>query len=267
MNKLGYCAMTLGNHEFDYGLEKLSALSKTANFPFLSLNFTDENRALIYEPYTIIESNGVKIAFIDIPTPWTTRTSTPAYFINEDGKFIYSFMQNKTGETLWKEVQENINKVRSDVDYVIALTHLGISSSTTSYTSYELIENTSGIDVVLDGHSQSILESEKVKNKEGNKVLLSSTGSNLENIGFLLIDQVGNISTSLINYYQEKDSDIASFIQKTNEEYNELLNTLTAKVKNDLIIDDPATGVRIIRMAETYLGNLCADAYRAPADA
>ncbi|MEZ4509228.1 MAG: hypothetical protein R2881_06195 [Eubacteriales bacterium] len=71
-------------------------------------------------------------------------------------------------------IQAAVDAATADgADYVIALTHLGIDASTSPYTSSELIENTKGIDVVIDGHSHSTIECERVKNLDGERVLLT----------------------------------------------------------------------------------------------
>ena len=81
MNELGYNAMTVGNHEFDYSVENLIELKDYAQFPFLSCDFYElSNNELIFEPYTIIEADGLKIAIIGITTPDTITSSTPTFF-------------------------------------------------------------------------------------------------------------------------------------------------------------------------------------------
>lgn len=264
MNELGYSAMALGNHEFDYGMDTLNTLSKLASFPFLSLNFVDSAREEpVYTPYTIVERDGEKIAFLGVSTPKTITSSVPAYFQDDSGEFVYSFMQDESGEKLWTAVQKAVDAAKSEgADYVIALTHLGINAAAAPYLSTTLIEKTSGIDVVLDGHSHSTLACERVKNKDGNRVLLSATGSKLENIGYLLIEEDGNVSTGLVSGCEEKDAKTAAFVAEKKSVFDEVLKTPAANIPLALVVKDPATGVRIVRNAETNLGSLCADAMR-----
>lgn len=264
MNELGYDAMTLGNHEFDYGQEDLKLLSELATFPFLSLNFIDiEMEQPVYRPYKIVERDGIKIGFIGVSTPRTITSSTPIYFQNDKGEFIYSFMQDDSGDKLWTAVQNTVDAVRKEgADYVIAMTHLGIDESTAPYLSTTLIEKTNGIDVVLDGHSHSIAECMRVKNSDGERILLTSTGSGLENIGYLLIDKNGNITTGLIAEVKEKDSAMTTFVQARKDEFEKILMKPVTTINNDLIIEDLVSGNRIIRTTETNLGDLCADAFK-----
>lgn len=267
MNRLGYCAMTLGNHEFDYGQDALRTLSEQAEFPFLSLNFKDkESGGPLYQPYTVVERDGVKFALVGVSTPKTLTSSRPTYFMDESGNYKYSFLQDESGKELWDATQQTVDAAKKDgADYVIALTHLGIDAATAPYLSTELIANTSGIDVVLDGHSHSVVECERVQNKEGKRVLLSSTGTGLSHIGYLLIDRDGNLSTGIVSDYAQKDADVAAYIDGLKAKFKQQLKQPVATVKDDLVTDDPATGVRIVRNAETNLGNLCADAIRAAA--
>ncbi len=264
MNELGYDVATPGNHEFDYGMPRFFELTEMANFPYVSVNFTDlKTGEKVFEPYTILEVDGVKFAFVGITTPKTITSSTPAYFQDENGEFVYGFLQDATGEGVYNAVQSAVDAARAEgANYVIALAHLGITSDASPWTSSEVIRNTSGIDVVLDGHSHSVIESERIKNKAGEWTLLSSTGTKLSSIGMLLITKSGNITTGLISDYAEKDAAVDTFIKAAQADFEEMLNTVVAKTDVDLTVMEPGTDVRIVRNAETNLGDLCADAYR-----
>ncbi len=270
MNALGYTAMTLGNHEFDYGgPARVEELSKLAEFPFVCVNFRETKTGKsVYPGYCLVESDGVKIAFVGVSTPATLSSSTPIYFMDDQGEWAYDFLADGTGEALWSAVQNAVDEARAaGADYVFALTHLGVGAALSPYTSSELIAHTTGIDAVLDGHSHSVLASEQVKNKDGDWVLLSATGTKLENIGLLTIDPDGTLTTQLISDFEQRDAEVTALIEAIESEYAEKLNAVVAHLEAPLTIDDPATGARIIRNAETNLGDLCADAYRAAGDA
>lgn len=269
MNELGYDAMALGNHEFDYGTLQLSKLADEAEFPFLSLNFIDNRTgSAVYKPYIIKDCGGVKVAILGVSTPHTVTSSTPAYFMDDNGKFVFGFMQGKDGTRLYDAVQATVDSaVKDGADYVVALTHLGIEASDTPFMSTDLIANTGGIDVVLDGHSHTEMECERVKNINGEEVILASTGTKLEKIGVLTIGTDGTITSKLVSDLTKKDAAVEGFINDIKGEYAEKMGEVTANVKTYLRVADPATGIRIVRNAETNLGDLCADAYRAAADA
>ena len=259
MNEIGYDVATPGNHEFDYGMDQFFALTEQANFPYVSANFVDNDGNTVLDPYVIKDVAGVKIAFVGISTPKTITTSTPKYFQDDNGNYIYAFQQDETGEKLYAAVQSAVDAARAEgAQFVIALAHLGIEEDCSPWTSSEVIVNTTGIDAVLDGHSHSLIECEKVKNKDGAEVLLSSTETKLAYIGCLTIKDDGSMSTTLIS-----DNGMKDFIGGIQEEFEELVNTVVASTDVDLIIKDPASGERIVRVSETNLGDLCADAYRA----
>ena len=185
MNKLGYDVATPGNHEFDYGMDQFNKLVEKADFDYISCNFVDKDGNPVLKPYVIKEADGVKIAFVGISTPKTITTSTPTYFQDGNGNYIYGFMQDDTGEKLYTAVQSAVDAARKEgAKYVIAMAHLGIEADCQPWTSSDVIVNTSGIDVVLDGHSHSTIAGDIVKNKEGKDVILTSTGTKLANIGW-----------------------------------------------------------------------------------
>ncbi|MCL1854171.1 MAG: bifunctional metallophosphatase/5'-nucleotidase [Clostridia bacterium] len=263
MNKAGYDIATPGNHEFDYGMDRFMELTALARFPYVSANFVNlEEGKLALDPYRIVEYDGVKVAYVGITTPKTITSSTPAYFQDGDGNFIYGFYQSSDGQPLYLAVQAAVDAARDEgAAYVVALAHLGIAAETAPWMSTDVIVNTTGIDVMLDGHSHSVLAEEKVKNKDGKEVLLSSTGTKLQNIGVLRIAADGGLSAGLLAW----NRDMESFVGEIQGQFQETLDQVVAQSDVDLVIYEPGTdpAVRIIRNAETNLGDLCADAYRA----
>ena len=260
MDQVGYDLAVPGNHEFDYGMDQFLSLAEEASF---------SSGEPVFEPYEMMEAGGKTIAFIGICTPKTITSSTPKYFQNEDGEFIYGFEQDEDGTALYECVQEAADSARDEgADYVIALSHLGIDASCTPWTSSEVIENTSGIDVFLDGHSHSVIEGETVKNKDGENVLLTSTGTKLSSVGELTIAEDGTFSSALISGGMEADPETEAYINDINTEFEGILNEVVAETDVALVVNDPATTdqeepVRLVRTSETNLGDLCADAYRA----
>jgi len=266
MNEVGYDVATPGNHEFDYGMDRFFELVDMADFPYVSANFIDlATGETLLEPYTILTFNGVNVAFVGVSTPTTITTSTPTFFQDADGNFIYGFGQANGSDAFYAIIQAAIDAAIADgADYVVALSHLGIDASTSPYTSSELIEATTGIDVVIDGHSHSTIECERVKNKTGERVLLTQTGTKLSSVGLLYITKEGSVSTGLISDYTEQDADTVAYISEIQAQFEDLLNVVVATSEVDLTIYEPGTdpAVRIVRNSETNLGDLCADAYR-----
>lgn len=269
MNEMGYDVAIPGNHEFDYGSERFLELVEEAEFPYISCNFRDvENKETVLEPYTLIEAGGVQVAFVGITTPYTITSSAPAYFQNDEGEYIYSFDQGDDGTALYESVQNAVDEAKNaGADYVIALCHLGVEEGLGAYESKEVIANTTGIDVFLDGHSHSVMDCERVKDKDGEWVLLSQTGTKFQSVGMLLIEADGSISTGLIKDVEEKDADMEAYIGSIQSEFEAELLKVVGKTEVDLTVNDPETGERLVRRGETNMGDLCADAYRVISEA
>lgn len=260
MNLVGYDAVTLGNHEFDYKLPRLNELSGMMNTKPISCNFQRKGEDKSYfEPYSIVSYGDVDIAYIGITTPSTLSSSSPAQFKDEDGNYIYTF----NVETLYDVIQANIDAAKTQgADYIIALSHIGYEEDEQYEDVVDLIENTDGFDVVLDGHSHSVIENMKLTDEGGNEVVLTSTGTKFEHIGKLTIRD-GNFTTELVKTadYAKTDATVDALLQQINDEYSVLGERKVAVSEVELITHDK-DGNRLVRIQETNLGDLCADAFR-----
>ena len=258
MNLVGYDAIAPGNHEFDYTISRLTELYELSETKYISCNFAKIGEEKTYfEPYTIVSYGDVDIAYIGIITPETITSARPSQFRNENGEIIYTFNESR----LYELVQESIDEATEDgADYVIALSHIGYDESGELNNVTDVIENTDGLDVVLDAHSHSVIEEKIVKDKSGDDVLLSSTGTGFENIGKLTIAN-GEFDTELVKTetYTKTDADVDAYIAEINESYAELGNRKIGESKVELITHNEE-GARLVRTAETNLGNLCSDA-------
>ena len=268
MNLVGYDAVALGNHEFDYRMERLNELILMMDTKPVCSNFQKIGEdAPYYEPYTIVSYGDVEIAYIGITTPSTIRSSSPAQFKDEEGNYLYTFHTTD----LYEIVQKNIDAAKADgADYVIAISHIGYAEDDVygDLSDVEdLIRNTEGFDVVLDAHSHSVIESMNVSDKGGNEVLLSSTGTKFEYIGKLTVSD-GSFRTELIKTtdYAVTDPEVDAYIMQIYAEYSTLAERKVAFSTVNLITKD-ADGNRLVRNTETNLGNLCADAFRYMMDA
>ncbi len=275
MNELDYDIAVPGNHEFDFGMENFFELKNSAEFPYLSANFMDlKNGKTVLDSYKIVETNGVKIGFVGVSTPETITKSDPSFFKNENGEYIYGFCAGDDGKELYDAVQSAVDEASAEgAEYIVAVGHLGIDKQSSPWTSKEVISNVGGIDVFIDGHSHSVIDGEKVNDKNGESVLLTSTGTKLSSFGAVTIDGSG-VSSKLISkgdYTVSNDKATAenaafvktdSFIKSIEAECSEVVNTVVAKTDVTLTINKPDSDERIIRNAETNLGDLCADAYR-----
>ncbi|MBP3300696.1 MAG: bifunctional metallophosphatase/5'-nucleotidase [Clostridia bacterium] len=265
MNKVGYDAIALGNHEFDYQLPRLNELNAMSNTKFISCNFQKIGEDKSYfEPYTIVSYGSVDVAYIAITTPETINSSSPAQFKNDKGELIYTFNESK----LYDIVQTNINAAETaGADYLIALSHIGYDESGNLADITDVIENTDGFDVVLDAHSHSVIEEKVIKDKSGDDVLLTSTGTKFEYIGKLTIKN-GAFDTELVEVesYTKTDPVVDAYITEINENYAQLGNRKIGESKVAFITHDK-DGNRLVRNAETNFGDFCSDALRVMTDA
>lgn len=269
MNEAGYDICTFGNHEFDYGIEQILEIAENlSDAEYISCNFMElasGNPAAA--PYVIMDYDGISVAYVGISSPETITTSVPKSFMDEDGSYIYGFCQGEDGTELYAAVQSAVDAARAEgADYVIAMAHLGNSEDSEPYRSTDVIANTTGIDVMLDGHSLSAMQGDLIPDKEGKEVLLSSTGNRLANVGCLTIDTKGtaelyddSVTTTLISNEAYKNMNTA--IGEIQSEYEEQQNTVVAHSDVELSTLS-GNGNRIVRSRETNIGDLCADAYR-----
>lgn len=271
MNEVGYDFATFGNHEFDYKLPQLAKLTKQAKYQYLACNFKYIGKGtsdLNYKPYEIVTYGDKKVAFIGIVTPESFTKSTPAYFQDESGNYIYSFSEDETGTALYETVQKTVDEARAaGADYVIAMGHLGNEGITDRWTSKAVIANTTGIDAVLDGHDH-IAGVQKVANKDGKQIVLTEPGTKFENLGKLTIKTDGTITAELISpkEFTEKDAGITAYITKLTDTFKEYVSKVVAK-SSIALPDKDENGNRLVRNHETALGDLCADAFRVMMDA
>lgn len=265
MNQAGYTYAVLGNHEFDYGLEGTSKLMDEASFTYLGCNITytgdgtNELEKLI--PYEIAEYGDTKVAFIGVSTPYSMTSSLPKYFTDESGKIVYDFCKESPDE-FYAVVQKYVDESRDKgADYVILLTHLGDTQEQSPFSSVDLINNTNGVDAVLDGHAHNKIPNAEILNKDGEDVILASTGTKLETIGQLVITDNALVVSTNVNPYSGLDEDMVQYIDKLKEEAGKELNEVVATSNTALSCNDEA-GLRIVRNQETTIGDFCADAYR-----
>ena len=275
MNAVGYDIATIGNHEFDYGMARFFELGEMAEFPYISCNFVKDG-APVFAPYIIKEFDGVKVAFVGISTPKTITSSAPKYFQDDAGNFIYGFCQDETGEALYAAVQKAIDDATAEgAQYVIGMAHLGNEAACQPWTYADVIANTTGMDALLDGHSHDTDQVEML-NKDGETVLRSGCGTKLEGIGYLTIGTDGSLQTGIYTWTNDVsapelfgiNNEVSVAVEEATSALDAKLNEVVAKTAVDLIIYDPVAvdengkSIRIIRTAETNLGDLCADAYR-----
>ena len=260
MNEVGYDVVTLGNHEFDFGIPQLFKLTDSLEASVVSTNFCDfRSGNSIFLPYHIIRYGEVDVAFMGFTTTTTATLVASRTFLDEEGKIAYGFSR----PTFYERAQHQIDQARKDgADYVVVLSHLGDSDRGEHPSSVSLIARTTGIDAVLDGHDHRVLADSLVNNLEGNPVLLASTGLKFQNIGLLTLSTDGKFSSRLVPSAEvEASGEIRAFVEavkeKTLKEGERVIG-----VNEQLLSPDDASGNRLVRHRETNIGNFCTDAFR-----
>ncbi|MBR2164033.1 MAG: 5'-nucleotidase C-terminal domain-containing protein [Campylobacter sp.] len=143
-NAIGYDAVTLGNHEFDGGYQKLLKQIKHSKFKWLSANVLDQNKTSIVDPFIIKDFDGFRVGVFGITTSQTKSSSSPGSELIFENEISSAKKYIKILKDTYK------------ADIIIALTHLGSDKeSPEQITSIMLAEATSGIDLIVDGHSHT----------------------------------------------------------------------------------------------------------------
>ncbi len=280
MKKVGYDFCIPGNHEFDYNMANFLQNCLELNNLIFSSNFIDlRNNKSVLPPYKIFSLGNKKVALVGATTPESFTKSTPTYFQDSMGKYIYTLSEDNNGRKLYRSIQKAVNDARKEgADYVILIGHLGIDGTTERWKSTTVIANTTGIDAVIDGHSHEVYN-QMVKNKSGREIPLVQTGTKLKNIGQLTINKAGEISIQMVDHVvpidgspvenergqkiHAKDPEVDRFIKDIQAKYQDSIKEVIIPTnKVNLITTFPFSKDRAVRKAETNLGDLCADAYR-----
>ena len=177
MNRMGYDAATIGNHEFDFGLDNMIRLFKMAQFPIVCSNydFADTELKDIVKPYIIIKRKGLKIGVFALCPPLEGLVFTKNY-----GPLRFLDPVEKTNEMV------DILKRQKKCDVVICISHLGWGSS--QYPDNRFIQQTRGVDLVLGGHTHTYFqELQYEKNLDGQPVPVDQNGKHAAFVGKLLL--------------------------------------------------------------------------------
>ncbi len=178
MNIMKYDAATIGNHEFDFGVENMARLFKKADFPIVCANYDFTGTALegIVKPYTIIKRNGLKIGVFGI---------SPQL----DGLVFAKTCEGVKYNDPIKAANDVARKLKKEekCDVVICISHLGWDIMGVDDT--EMMAKTRNIDLVLGGHSHTYFKSlEYVRNLDGKEIPNDQNGKSGIFVGRIVID-------------------------------------------------------------------------------
>jgi 2',3'-cyclic-nucleotide 2'-phosphodiesterase (5'-nucleotidase family) len=268
LDMLGYDAVAPGNHDFNYGQERLIEAAKFAaeytNLKVLSANVLNAKGEMVFQPYQLYYFDDFVVGVIGATTPDTETKTHPK---NVEG---LSFMSDAV---IWG-AQVLVDEVNARADYVIVLGHLGLDEDGSyGITSRMVAENIKGIDLIVDGHSHTLLEN-------GLKVgdtLIVQAGEYMKYVGVVEIsvknDKVTNVYPFLISASEVKDpskSELAKWAGITKVEadaevtaYVESQKKALATITNQVVAYTPVRldGERAnVRTKPTNLGNMIAAA-------
>ncbi len=166
-NRMKYDAVTLGNHEFDNGVDTLAVILKRAKLPIISSNYLLENTSLkgLTKPYLTIEHQGLRIGIMAI------NVQPKGLIIENNYKGVV--YENALEKAI--EVSSFLKKAKK-CDVIICLSHLGADTTKMAVNDYEIAHKTSFIDIIIGGHSHTLLENVKEKNKLGKPVIIAQMG-------------------------------------------------------------------------------------------
>jgi 5'-nucleotidase/UDP-sugar diphosphatase len=245
MNYLSPDAVTLGNHELDYGLSHLLFLEKMANFPIVNANlYIKKYHKRLFQPYLILNVDGFDILFIGIITEAVLMS------LREDSD-VGTFVGLEDAVT---EVGKICSAYKDeDIDLTILLTHIGFESDRKLAA---MLDPTWGVDLIIGGHSHTILE----KPAEVNGILIVQAGVGTDQVGRFDI-VVDDDTNSIVEWawqlipvdeeLAEPDAELSAFINAFKEEVDAKYNTLITRFARQLTHPQ--------RTEETSLGNLFAD--------
>ena len=262
LNAMGYELAVPGNHEFDYGWGQFESFARNLKCGFVSCNLIDlRTGEPVFKPYKIFTYGDVKVAFVGASTPETITKSTPSYFMDESGKYIYDFDGDMTGGKLIAAIQKAADDARAEgADYVIVVGHLGEYEDVTEvWAAPYIAPRTRGIDAFIDGHSHEVTPGLHFKNADGKDVVVTQTGTKLHNIGKVTITTDGAVKTELISSVDGKDEKISALIAELKARYEDTLQQTLSYSSFDLrAMDDEGTW--LVRDNETNLCDLATDA-------
>lgn len=245
MNFIAPDVVTLGNHEIDYGLPHLLFLEKMANFPIVNANmYIAKYNKRLMRPYLIINVAGFDIMFIGILTEAVLQSLKMDRLV---GTFI-------SLEEASHEVGKICNAYKDeDIDLTILLTHIGFDSDKELA---ELLNPEWGVDMIIGGHSHSILEQPAIVKD----ILITQAGVGTDQIGRfdIVVDDDTNsivewkwqllpVDESLAQPDEELQRFIDSFKKEVDRKYNAIMCRFAQKLTHPR------------REEETSLGNLFAD--------
>lgn len=242
MNQMGFDAMVVGNHEFDFGQKVLRQRIAEARFPVLGANVEGLE---VLKPYVIKNVGGVRVGVIGVVTEDTPTATHPS---NVAGLRFFSAEE---------AVQREVDSLKGRVEVLLVLSHLGL------HADRRLAERVKGIDVIVGGHSHTKIERPL---RVGETVLVQAWEHG-KALGVLDLALEGGKIVSVRGHLEvvsprlgKKDEAVEALVRSYQARLDGLLEEAVGEAENDLDGEN-------VRKRETNLGNLIADIVREKAGA
>lgn len=164
LNRMKYDATTLGNHEFDNGTDTLAAVIQNLNIPLISSNYDVTNSVIrdFVKPWIVIKKAGLKIGVMALNV-------NPESLILESNIRDVNYIDPVAKA---QEISEYLKK-KEKCDLIICMSHLGSDENSKSVNDFEIARKTKFIDVIIGGHSHTMLENTKTQNAAGQDVIIA----------------------------------------------------------------------------------------------
>lgn len=269
MKAVGYDAVTLGNHEFDYKVPQMRYLMNQLPAGSVTCcNFYNASHdSLYYKDYVIKQMGSRKVAFVGITTPGTMISEAPAFYAADGITKLYDLREADCVEL----VQHAVDQARAEgANFVILLAHLGeVHTGHTSIYTPTLLAKTHGIDAVLDGHTHSVIPQQSFPDINSSNVNETQTGTKFTHVGKLIITSDGKISTELVpmSEISQSNAKVSQAIDEAKGMVDDILKKeIGTNYSPDLMVED-ANGKSMARYKSIPLGTLIAEAFRYTAGA
>ncbi|MCK5779628.1 MAG: 5'-nucleotidase C-terminal domain-containing protein [Psychrilyobacter sp.] len=248
MNVMGYDAMTTGNHDYNYGLDRIENLQNTMNFPVIVSNVTyKDSGEKAFKPYIIKTlPNGVKVGIFGLATPETAYKTNP---LNVEAVTF--------GDPIAAAKESVAALTAEGVNYIVALSHLGMDEDSV-YTSVKVATEVAGIDLIVDGHSH-----QEIDTMVGDTHIVQS-GFYDKNLGEVTIKlNADGTKTETAKLFTkeyamenvEEDPAVTAIIEAVNVEQDKITSVVVGET--DITLDGERNNVRA---GETNLGDMITEA-------
>lgn len=166
-NMMKYDAVTLGNHEFDNGMDTLAAILNLADFPVIVSNYDVSKSSIsaLVKPFLVLKKGNLRIGIMGLGV-------NPEGLIMENN---YNGIKYKDPVETARNISTRLKK-REKCDLIICLSHLGSDPALTGINDFDIAKETKYIDVIIGGHSHTLLENKKTTNANGKNVLITQMG-------------------------------------------------------------------------------------------